>query len=148
MRGKPPWRLTNAVRRFIVSLETGATPLWLPFSFASHDYRVGYCLSNCEAEHRRTSAQILFGWLIWQVRGQSFMEAEFHAVVKRGHSIEDITPRADGERLVMFVPDLLRVAVRMDDRTWKTWSNHKKLGGVLESTRPLLLRDTAPNLLG
>lgn len=147
MRGTTPRKLSSSIRRFLESLESVGTATWLPFSFVSSDYQAAYCLSNCEAEHRRTGATIVFGWLIWEIRTQSFIEAEFHAVVKRGGVLEDITPRNDAEKLVMFVPDFARRAVRRDDRTWDTWANHKKQGSALEPTRPILLQDFASNVL-
>lgn len=134
------------MRRFLQLLDAGGTPVWLPFAFTSADYKARYCLSNCEAESRRTGAKIVFGWMIWEVRSQDFMEAEFHSVIKRGGRLWDVTPRLDGEETILFVPDLNRKAERIDERTWRTWTNFKRIGGHVEATRPFDLQDADPNV--
>ncbi len=92
-------------------------PVFLRFTPASTDYVAGQCHSNCEAEHKRTGAEIVFGWMIWESPGVEFIEAEFHSVVRRGRHLKDITPRRDAEKLILFAPDTARVAVRIDERT-------------------------------
>jgi hypothetical protein len=141
-----PRNITGSIRRFIASLESAGTPVVLPFIATSPDYRPGYCLSNCEAEAKRASVVIMFGWVLWELRSKSFIEAEFHAVIRRGNELQDITPRVDGERLVLFVPDRARRATRRDEHTWDTWANHKKIGGAVEATRPILLQDPTSNV--
>lgn len=120
--------------------------MYLPYTETSADYRIGYCMSNCEAENRRTGAHIVFGWVIWELRCVSFVEAEFHAVVRRGCTLYDITPRKDQEKRILFVPDNKRVAVRHDEHTWDTWSNHKKQGNSFELTQRILIEDPNPNV--
>lgn len=72
----------------------------------------------------------------------SFVEAEFHAVMKRRGALHDITPRNDGEKIVLFVPDPTRVAVRVDEHTWKTWGNHKSADGhIVEAAAPIEILD-------
>jgi hypothetical protein len=148
MHSTTPRKITGLVRSFLASLQSAGTPVLLPFVAASSDYRIGYCLSNCEAECRRTNADIVFGWVVWKLRAQSFIEAEFHSVVRRGVQLQDITPRRDGEKLVLFAPDLARVAIRRDDHTWDTWTNHKKEGAFLEPTRQILIQDPNSNVWG
>jgi|CXWL01.1.fsa_nt_gi hypothetical protein len=148
MHSTTPRKITGLVRSFLASLQSAGTPVLLPFIAASPDYCIGYCLSNCEAECRRTNAGIVFGWVVWESRAQSFIEAEFHSVVRREGQLQDITPRRDGEKLVLFAPDLVRVAVRRDDHTWDTWTNHKKQGAFLEPTRQILIQDLNSNVWG
>lgn len=146
-RGTTPSRLTKGIRRFLRLLDAGGTPIWLPFAFTSTDYKVRYCLSNCEAESRRTGSQMVFGWMIWEARAQDFIEAEFHSVIRRGGYLWDVTPRLDGEKLVLFVPDLKRTAERVDERTWRTWTNFKQAGSQIEAPRRINLQDDNPNVL-
>ncbi len=129
------------MKPFLRTLESVGKPLFVPFTQTSSDYRAGYCQSNCEAEHSRTGADIVFGWMIWEAPIASFIEAEFHSVVRRGRHLKDITPRREGEKLILFVPDTARQAVRLDERTWLTWSNHKQMGSHLEPTRQIRLQD-------
>jgi hypothetical protein len=142
-----PRRINSSLSRFMASLESVGKPSFLPFVPVSPDYRNGYCLANCEAESKRTNAEIVFGWVVWELRSQSFMEAEFHAVVRRSNQLADITPRRDEEKLVLFVPDLKRIAVRHDSYTWDTWTNHKKHGAHFEPTRQIYIQDPNPNVL-
>ena len=146
MHSTTPRKITGLVRSFLASLQSAGTPVLLPFVAASPDYRIGYCLSNCEAECKRANTDIVFGWVVWESCAQSFIEAEFHSVVRRGEQFQDITPRRDGEEFVLFAPDLVRVAVRRDDYTWGTWTNHKQQGAFLEPTRPILIQDPNSNV--
>lgn len=135
--------MSGSIRRFLATLETTASPILLPYTAVHADYRAGYCLNNCEAETQRSGRPIVFGWVIWEDRKQAFIEAEFHAVIRRGAELLDITPRKDRERVLLFAPDPARSALRIDARTWTTWRNHKaKLGIVFEPTRLLNIEET------
>jgi hypothetical protein len=136
-----PRKVSGLVIRFLRSLEFAGKPVFLPFTPTSPDYRTGYCQSNCEAEHKRTGAEIVFGWMIWENPDTAFIEAEFHSVMRHGRHLKDITPRKDGEKLILFAPDTERIAVRIDERTWHTWSNHKAQGENLEPTSGIYLQD-------
>ncbi len=137
-----PRRITGSIKRFLATLESATSPVFLLYTAVHADYQPGYCLNNCEAESLRSGDAIVFGWLIWENRSQSFIEAEFHAVIQHGDELLDITPRRDGERSVLFVPDNIRRAHRMDARTWTTWSNHKSLhGAICEATRLIDIED-------
>lgn len=137
-----PRRVTGSIRRFLENLKTTTSPLLLPFTEISADYRAGYCLNNCEAESRRSGRPIVFGWIIWESRAEELIEAEFHAVIRRGMELLDITPRRDGENLVLFAKDTARSAVRVDPRTWKSWRNHKAQGGmIVDPTQPTEIED-------
>jgi hypothetical protein len=122
LRQTTPRKVSGVVTRFLRSLEyfgkpAMGKPVFLRFTPASTDYVAGQCHSNCEAEHKRTGAEIVFGWMIWESPGVEFIEAECHSVVRRGRHLKDITPRRDAEKLILFAPDTARVAVRIDERT-------------------------------
>jgi hypothetical protein len=136
-----PIRISGFVRRFLSSLEYAGKPVFLAFTQTSPDYLASHCHSNCEAEHKRTGAEIVCGWMIWEIPGASWIEAEFHSVVRRGRHLKDITPRRDGEKLILFAPDTERIAVRLDDRTWDSWSNHIQRGTSLQPTHGVLLQN-------
>jgi len=49
------------------------------------------------------------GWLIAQDCAKDFIEAQFHAVwVSTDGKFVDVTPRIDGEKRAMFIPDYAR----------------------------------------
>ena len=145
--GSTPRKVTGSIRRFLETLLPAAKASFLPLTPVSPDYRARYCLNNCEAESSRSGDPIVFGWMIWESRKQGFIEAEFHAVLKRRGELIDITPRVDGERHILFAPDPSRSAVRVDWRTWSSWTSHKWLRGqVIEQTRQVHFQDvTAPD---
>lgn len=146
LRPRTPRRVTGLVRRLLESLESAGEPRFLSFKFVSSDYRPRYCLSNCEAESRRRGVNIVFGWVVWELRSAHFIETEFHSVVEVGNDYVDITPRVDHDKLVLFAPDHRRVATRLDERSWDTWSNHRRQGAWLEPTRQIILQDEASNV--
>jgi hypothetical protein len=131
----------SAVKLFLQSLKSAGQLVFLPFIPASTDYTVAQCHANCEAEQRRTGAMIVCGWMIWEIKRASFIEAEFHAVVRRDGNLIDITPRRDKEKLILFAPDSERIAVRINERSWQTWSNHVQHGINVQPTRVILTLD-------
>ena len=147
VRETTPSRVTSSIRRFLTTLNVSAAPSLLPFTHVSADCKPGYCLNNCEAESQRSGDPIVFGWVIWEIRTNAFLEAEFHAVINRRGELLDITPRRDGEKVVLFVRDVNRHAVRVDGRTWRTWNNHKwQHGRVVQPTAPIDIEDLGTNV--
>jgi|SRR5262249_28781938 len=93
-----PRKISGSIKRFIRTLGTDENPRFLPFTYSSDKYLPLYCLSNCEAENRKTGNQVVFGWVIWELRQKGFIEAEFHAVMKRGNDFVDITPESTAKQ--------------------------------------------------
>lgn len=51
-----------------------------------------------------------FGWILAQNKSVNFSEAQFHCVWKSSEGdLQDITPRLDNEKRVLFIPDDKRV---------------------------------------
>jgi DNA-directed RNA polymerase subunit E'/Rpb7 len=118
-------------------------PRFLEFSRTAPEYHAKYCLDNCEAEQIKTGSEIVYGWVIWQDKKHSFIEAEFHAVFKKDSKLIDITPRVDGEKKVLFVEDSKRVPERIDNRTWRIWTNIKSQNGsIYETCQPKEMQNT------
>jgi hypothetical protein len=90
------------------------------------------CLENCEAEVKKSGRTVQFGWVIWELKSAWFIEAEFHAVVRTGSRLIDITPRIDGEDRILFVPDAFRKAIRIAASEWLTWTNIKSSRGIVQ----------------
>ena len=149
MQLKPttPRSVTRSIREFLSTLEIAVTPVYLPFTFAAPDYEENRCLNNCEAEHKRTGAQIVFGWIVWELPSASFIECVFHAVVQRDGQLIDITPRQDNEERILFVPDAVRVARRETIRSWETWSSHKRRRRLIEPTEMIVIENPQDNIL-
>jgi hypothetical protein len=137
-----PKKITKRIRRFIATLGSVGKPEYLPFTYSSDKYLAKHCLSNSEAEAHFSGVPIVYGWVIWENKNERFIEAEFHAVMKRANKHVDITPRVDGEVRVLFVPDRTRTATRLNNREWNTWQNHKSFDGIIESTKPIKITNT------
>ena len=120
-----PPAITKHVRQFLAAANLLGKPRYLPFTLISTEYFPGYCLYNCATEARRSGDAAEYGWMIWQHETASFIEAEFHAVIRRKSGIQDITPRRDGEEIILFVPDSTRVPRFEPPNAWHTWSNFK-----------------------
>lgn len=79
-------------------------PVFLPWTKVSPDYRSGWCHNNVLEQVRRAGGKRVNGWMIWD--NGNFVESEFHSVWEdpQGNLI-DLTPRADGEPEILFLPD-------------------------------------------
>ena len=63
------------------------------------------CFNNVAKHVASNGGNIQHGWIIWYAEGQ-FIEAEFHAVwVDADGAFQDITPKNDGEKRILFLPD-------------------------------------------
>ena len=141
-RQTTPKQIGLSVKRFLKKADLRATPRYLPFIDLNKGYRPRYCLNNCESEQSETGCSIRYGWVLWENKTGRFIEAEFHAVAEIDGELRDITPRIDGEEVVLFVPDATRQPTRIDHRTWQTWSNIKSHGGRIdETTRSITICD-------
>jgi hypothetical protein len=147
-RPTTPRKISGRIKRFIRTLGTDTTPQFLRFTYVSKKYLPRYCLNNCEAENKSNGHRIVFGWVIWELKKQRFIEAEIHAVIERAGELVDITPRVDGEEKILFVPDPNRTTERINATTWRSWSNQKLLNGkVDEKTQPSEIEDIAGNVI-
>lgn len=119
----PEKPFSAAVLALIENLKCNAQPCFLSYTYVSKEYLAGHCLDNCEMEAMKTGHKVIYGWMLWDAPTLRAAEAEFHAVMLRENGLEDITPRVDHERLVLFLQDTSRSASRLDHRTWRTWMN-------------------------
>jgi len=139
-----PSKIGLSVKRFLRIAGLHGFPEYLPFTDLGKDYKKGYCLNNCELEHLETSCNVVYGWMIWELKKSSYIEAEFHSVVEVGAKLIDITPRIDGEEKILFIRDEFREPKRANEHTWNTWSNIKsQRGKIIEHTKPIQIVDAA-----
>jgi hypothetical protein len=82
----------------------GGTPMFVDVS-APPTSRVGWCFSNVAHMVSDKGGVLRNGWLIWLARGL-WLNAEFHSVWQAPDGgLLDVTPKPDGERNIMFMPD-------------------------------------------
>ena len=68
------------------------------------------CHINAWLQLKYNAGSVCSGWTIWQHEPTQFVEAEFHTVWRNDEGVMiDVTPRQDGEKMILFVPDPLRV---------------------------------------
>ena len=122
-----PEAITGQIRAFLRQVGLKEKPVYLPYTFFDSRYRNSYCIDNCVHAERNRLGTILYGWIIWHSSRHRFTEAEFHAVLQTEDQILDITPRKDGESLILFVPDPTRCP-KETEKGWDTYSNIRFFG--------------------
>lgn len=143
-----PKKVSRKIKAFLRTLGITNQPIYLPFSNWSDKYKTHYCLSNCEAENVKNGYEIIYGWILWEDRKKSFIEGEFHSVLEVNGKLVDITPRLDGEEKILFAIDPKRIAERIDEKTWNTWSSHKSMNGTVYAVTEFAPRpDLKANIL-
>lgn len=66
------------------------------------------CFGNVENYIENNGGGVQYGWIIWETPNL-FVEGEFHAVwVNNKGEYVDITPKIDGEKEILFLPDSRR----------------------------------------
>lgn len=96
---------------------------------------VDNCHFNCWVAWDKSGGAIQHGWILSQDRSQDFSEAIFHSVLKKEDgSLVDVTPRKDGERRLLFIPDQNRQIVLTQYNglpAIRTYDNVRLKGSVL-----------------
>ena len=131
IKPKTPKKLSSLIKEFLKSVGITDKPIFLSYEKRDDEYIVRECLTTCEVESSRTGSKIIYGWIVWQDKKNSFIEAVFHSVILENSRLIDITPREDNERVIMFVKDRNKVAKRFDPQTWDTWSSFKSFNGII-----------------
>lgn len=125
-----PRRINSRVKHFLKRAGLTGVPEFLSFSYVKPEYIARYCLKNCELETGH-GGEMMYGWIIWEDKKKGFIEAEYHAVIRRDGILLDITPRVDNEKHVLFVPDCKRTARRISKIHWATFSNIMSQNGQI-----------------
>ncbi len=132
LKPRAPKKVNGSVKKLIAELGL-KHPMakFLSYTHRSASYRAAYCFNNCEEENKNNNCEVVYGWVIWEDRKKSFVEAEFHAVIKEKGKLLDISPRQDGEKIILFIADKTRLCGRKSPTTWASWSNLKMVSGMV-----------------
>jgi hypothetical protein len=119
-------KLCSLTRRFCKSINA-ETPVFLPFTeIALVNGKKGECHDNVKRCVARYGGAPQYGWLIWQ-DATVVLDAEFHSVwASPDDGWKDISPRAGGEELALFLPDYKRT---FDCDTMTTYCNRMWVPG-------------------
>lgn len=98
-----PKEVTEEITRFCESIVPGQKPVFVPVKPQS-GAKMSYCYTNVEQHIRQYGGQQVFGWTIWQ--SEALLNAEFHSNwLSADGDLIDITPKADREKQILFLPD-------------------------------------------
>lgn len=134
LASQSPRKVDAALRVLLKYLELDETKIQLlkysrPGSFIPETRE---CHLNALCQQRLHHGAMQHGWVLAQDRMHTFTEAIFHTVWQSPEGkLVDVTPRPDGEKRLMFVPDLKR-KVRFTSHNFSpalvTFQNVKMLG--------------------
>lgn len=103
-----PRRVNRNVLGLRRKLGLTAKPVYVPVT-DTESFLPNHCFPNVQQKIKMDGGAIQHGWTIWECR-QRYVEGEFHAVwISPDGQLKDITPKIDGERHILFIPDPVRV---------------------------------------
>lgn len=91
--------------------------VFLPYT--DMNMHAGNCHKNVDKIVAQHGGNPVFGWIIWS--NHDLFDAEFHCVWQdESGTLHDVTPRRDGEKEILFLPDPSR---KFDWENFLTFSN-------------------------
>lgn len=124
-----PRRITPQIRALIHELDLEEKKaIWVKYKRPKKfTPQAGECHINAWIQTLHEGGKIQSGWTFWQNTTLSFAECEFHTIwINSSRFPCDVTPRADGENEILFIPDKNRqiVFTKYDDQpAIKTFGN-------------------------
>jgi len=104
-----PQKITKEILAFCKDIDPKSNPIFVDVHPA-REVRFNYCLTDVPEYAWQHGGEAIFGWIIWEVPGL-LLEAEFHTCYKdEDGKLINITPKPDGERQILFLPDSHRVS--------------------------------------
>jgi len=105
-----PKKSNGSCGAFCRTINPYAKQVYLPFTSVDERYIHGNCFTNVWHCILNRGGVSVCGWIIWEVRNPKLMgyrfDAEHHSIWQNPEGdLVDITPRVDGERLILFLPD-------------------------------------------
>ena len=102
-----PSEISEAVREFCNKIDLTHEPGFIPVKPEFFSSRAD-CYFNVPQKIKKSNGSQQFGWIIWEIPNV-LLEAVFHLVwVSPEGEYVDITPLADGEKEILFLPDSKR----------------------------------------
>lgn len=98
-----PRTISASVLAFCRTINPAAEPLYVSVSPAP-EALPSECFNNVAAKVDSDGGTMVYGWIIWEWP-RVFIEAEHHAVWEKDGALMDITPPANGEAQLLFLPD-------------------------------------------
>lgn len=103
-----PSKITDEIRKLCRQLDATQVPAYVSVRPWGNSLR-DRCFFNLPEKVAADGGSIQHGWTIWETPGL-LIEGEFHAVwVSADGEYVDITPKRDGEKEILFLPDSERI---------------------------------------
>ena len=100
---KMPNQVTEEVGQFCEEVAPGQKPIYVPVQ-PTVEAELDQCHLNVEEHVKSNGGTPVYGWIVWQ--SPALLHALFHCNwLSPDGELVDITPKADGERKVLFLPD-------------------------------------------
>lgn len=99
-----PPEIDDHVRAFAASIRSDVEPVFIPVKsvFGSVEQ---HCFGSVMQHVAREGGSLVTGWAIW-THPNVYIEAEHHGVwMTPDGDLIDITPKPDGEKTILFLPD-------------------------------------------
>lgn len=99
-----PKKINQNILKLIEKIPAPGEPIFLDLVKFPNAI-TGDCFGNVDKKIKKDNGTTQHGWIIWEAENY-MVEAEFHAVWQDPDGgLHDITPKADGETTILFVPD-------------------------------------------
>ncbi len=98
-----PRQITPAIQNLCAEINANETPVFVPVK-PDRDAILSECFHNVSQKVERDGGSMLYGWNLWEW-SRVFVEAEHHAVWVKDGELIDVTPKHNGERKILFLPD-------------------------------------------
>lgn len=103
-----PNSINKDVLDFCQEIDSTTKPIFVKF-FPIKGYKCEDCYGNVERHIKKNGGRVQHGWIIW-LDPEVFIEAEFHVIwVNNEEEYIDVTPKADKEEKILFLPDSERI---------------------------------------
>lgn len=131
-----PKEINKNILDFCKEIDLTTKPVFLKL-FPVEGYICGECYGNVENHIRENGGRVQHGWIIWETP-DVLLDAEFHAVwVNNKGDYVDVTPKADGEESILFLPDSKRTFTKEEliDNIRKPLVDNEDTRGVIEKAK-------------
>lgn len=99
-----PSAINPHVQLLVDKIDGARSPVFLNLQHETYAIKAE-CYDNVNAKVGFDGGSVQYGWIVWY-DPRYLIEGEFHAVWKGDDGkLVDITPKADGEKKVLFIPD-------------------------------------------
>jgi hypothetical protein len=98
-----PETVTEQVLTFCKTIYDRGVPRYIPVRTEPGNIP-GECFYSCRRHNAKTGSAIVWGWVIWELKGK-MLEAEHHSVVELSGEMFCVSPHPERPDHILFLPD-------------------------------------------